>query len=159
MTDPRPFLIGGEWRTSDKMLDVRFPYTGEVIAQVYQASAQDLEDAIQAGLRGFEETRRLPAHARSRILYNLLDQMEQRTDELIEALILEGGKARKVAQGETARAKETVRVAAEEAKRIGGEVVPIDWTKDGENRLGFVKRVPLGIVLGIAPFNYPLNLA
>jgi len=159
MTDPRPFLIGGEWRTSDRVLDVRFPYSGEVVAQVYQASAQDLEDAIQAGLRGFEAARRLPAHARSGILYMLLAQMEQRADELVEALILEGGKARKVALGEFARAKETVRVAAEEAKRIGGEIVPIDWTKEGENRLGFTRRVPLGIVLGIAPFNYPLNLA
>lgn len=159
MTNPRPFLVGGEWRTSDDILEVRFPYTGELIARVCQATDADLEDAVQAAVRGFEATRKLPAHRRSAILYNLLDQMELRTDELIETLILEGGKARNVAAGETARAKETVRVAAEEAKRIGGKIIPIDWTEAGERRQGYVQHMPLGPVLGIAPFNYPLNLA
>ncbi len=154
-----PFLIGGQWRTSDDILTVRFPYNGEIVAEVCQASDTDLEDAVRAAERGFAITRRLPAHARSRILYALLDQMEKRTEDLIEALVMEGGKARKIAQGEVARAKETVRVAAEEAKRIGGEIVPIDWTEAGEKRFGFVRRLPLGPVLGIAPFNYPLNLA
>ncbi|GAB4420598.1 MAG: aldehyde dehydrogenase family protein [Anaerolineae bacterium] len=159
MNGPYPFLIGGEWRTSDRVADVRFPYTGDVIAQVYQAGPRDLEDAIAAAERGFAITRQLPAHARSRILYNLLEQMERRTEELVEALTLEGGKTQNVARGEVARAKETVRVAAEEAKRITGEIVPMDWTEAGENRHGFARRFPLGPVLGIAPFNYPLNLA
>jgi len=159
MIEPHPFLIGGEWRTSDQVIDVRFPYNDEVVARVYQATERDLEDAITAAERGFEITRKLPSHARSRILYDLLDQIEQRTDELIEALVLEGGKTLNVAAGETARAKETVRVAAEEAKRISGEIIPIDWTEAGENRHGFVRHLPLGPVVGIAPFNYPLNLS
>jgi len=159
MTDPRPFLIGGEWRTSDDVLDVRFPYTNEVIGRVCQAGDQDLEDAIVAAQRGFQITRKLPTHQRARILLNLLDQMVQRREELIETLILEGGKARKVAAGEVARAMETVRVSAEEAKRIHGEIISLDWTEAGERRQGFVQRLPLGPVLGIAPFNYPLNLA
>lgn len=159
MTDPRPFLIGGEWRTSDDVLDVRFPYTNEVIGRVCQAGDQDLEDAIVAAQRGFQITRKLPTHQRARILLNLLDQMVQRREELIETLILEGGKARKVAAGEVTRAMETVRVSAEEAKRIHGEIISLDWTEAGERRQGFVQRLPLGPVLGIAPFNYPLNLA
>jgi len=159
MTDPRPFLVGGEWRTSDDILDVRFPYTHDVVGRVCQATDQDLEDAITAAERGFEITRKLPSHARSRILYALLDQMQARAGELVETLILEGGKTRNVAEGETSRAMETVRVAAEEAKRVTGEIVPIDWTEAGENRMGFVRHLPLGPVLGIAPFNYPLNLA
>lgn len=159
MPDPKPFLIGGEWRTSDRMLDVRFPYNGEIVGRVFQSTDQDLEDASMAAERGFEITRKLPSHVRSKILYNLLDQMEKRSGELIEALVMEGGKTRNVAAGETARAKETVRVAAEEAKRINGEIIPIDWTEAGENRMGFIRRLPLGPVLGIAPFNYPLNLA
>lgn len=159
MSDPRPFLVGGEWRTSDDVLEVRFPYTNEVIGRVYQASDRDLEDAILAAERGFALTRKLPSHARSRILFNLAEQMERRRDELVETLILEGGKARKVAAGEVSRAVETVRVSAEEAKRIHGEIITIDWTEAGEGRQGFVRRVPLGPVLGIAPFNYPLNLA
>jgi len=159
MSDPRPFLVGGEWRTSDDVLEVRFPYTNEVIGRVYQASDRDLEDAILAAERGFALTRKLPSHARSRILLNLAEQMERRRDDLVETLILEGGKARKVAAGEVSRAVETVRVSAEEAKRIHGEIITIDWTEAGEGRQGFVRRVPLGPVLGIAPFNYPLNLA
>jgi acyl-CoA reductase-like NAD-dependent aldehyde dehydrogenase len=159
MTDPRPFLIGGEWRTSDDILDVRFPFSNEVVARVCQATEQDLEDAIAAAERGFEITRKLPSHARSRILYALLDQMQARSGELVETLILEGGKTRNVAEGETSRAMETVRVAAEEAKRISGEIIPIDWTEAGENRMGFVRHLPLGPVLGISPFNYPLNLS
>ncbi len=159
MTDPRPFLVGGEWRSSEDILEVRFPYTNEVVGRVCQATEQDLEDAIRAAERGFDITRKLPAHARSRILYALLDRMQARRSELVETLILEGGKTRGVAEGETTRAMETVRVAAEEAKRVTGEIVPIDWTEAGENRVGFVRHLPLGPVLGIAPFNYPLNLA
>lgn len=159
MTDPHPFLIGGQWRTSDRIADVRFPYTGEVVAQVYQATGRDLEDALVAAERGFAITRKLPAHARSRILYDLLALMERRGEELAAALMLEGGKAQNIARGEVTRAQETVRVAAEEAKRITGEIVPIDWTAAGENRHAFAHHLPLGPVLGIAPFNYPLNLA
>lgn len=159
MSEPRKFLIGGEWRSGAKTIEVKFPYNDEVVGSVYAADDNDLEAAIVAAERGFEITRKLPAHKRSQILYRLLEQMEQRTEALVEALILEGGKTRQVAEGETARAKETVRVAAEEAKRIGGEIVPMDWTPAGEGRFAVVKRFPLGIVLGIAPFNYPLNLS
>lgn len=84
--------------------------------------------------------------------------MEKRAGELVEALILEGGKTRGVAEGELARALETIRISAEEAKRIGGEFVPIDWSQAGEQRQGLVRHFPLGPVLGISPFNYPLNL-
>jgi len=149
MKERYEFLVGGQWRTSNDLLEVRFPYNNELVAEVYQASDQDLEDAVQAAVRGFEITRKLPAHERSRILTNLLDQMQARFDELVEALQMEGGKTLNVARGETSRAMETVRVAAEEAKRIGGEIVPIDWTQAGEGRLGIVRHFPLGPVLGI----------
>jgi acyl-CoA reductase-like NAD-dependent aldehyde dehydrogenase len=153
------FIVGGQKRKSDELGEVRFPYDDELVAEVYQASDDDLEDAVVSAVEGYEITRKLPSHARSRILYNLLDQMEKRTEELVESLVIEGGKTQNVARGEVGRAKETIRVAAEEAKRIDGEIIPIDWTEAGEGRMGFVRRLPLGPVLGIAPFNYPLNLA
>ncbi|MCS7009807.1 MAG: aldehyde dehydrogenase family protein, partial [Anaerolineales bacterium] len=153
------FLVGGEWRTSDEVSEVRFPYTDELVARVYQATDKDLEDAVVSAQKGFEITRKLPSHKRSKILYALLDQMEKRGEEIIETLIMEGGKARSVAIAEYLRAKETIRTSAEEAKRVGGEVVPIDWTELGENRIGIVRRFPIGIVLCISPFNYPLNLS
>ncbi len=153
------FLVAGKPRKSDQLKPVRFPYNDEVIAEVYQADDRDLEEAVATAVQGFEITRKLPSHARSKILFNLVDQMEKRADEIVEVLTLEGGKTQNVARGETARAMETVRVSAEEAKRIGGEIVPIDITPAGEGRLGFVRHLPLGPVVGIAPFNYPLNLA
>jgi acyl-CoA reductase-like NAD-dependent aldehyde dehydrogenase len=153
------FLIGGEWHTSGQTLDVRFPYNDQPFASISLGSEADMENAIVAARQGFAKTCRLSAYQRSTILYQLLDKMEKRSDELTEVLVMEGGKALNVAQGEVARAKETIRVSAEEAKRVGGELVPIDWTKAGEGRLGMMRRFPLGVIGCISPFNYPLNLS
>ncbi len=159
MSEPRPFLVGGHWRTGAETSDVIFPYNGDRVALVWQAADSDLEDAVGAAVRGFEITRKLPLHARSRILHDLHALMEKRSEELVEAMVLEGGKARKVALVELARARETIRISAEEALRIGGEIVPIDWNQAGENRHGILRHFPLGPVLGISPFNYPLMLS
>jgi acyl-CoA reductase-like NAD-dependent aldehyde dehydrogenase len=153
------FLVGGEWRTSDEVLDVKFPYDGSQAGSVYLATEQDLDDAVAAAVRGFEVTRKLPTYKRSEILMNLRRLMEERFDDLVKIMIMEGGKNYKTAVGETTRALQTILVSAEEARRIEGEVLSIDWTPAGENRQGFVKRVPIGVVLGITPFNYPINLA
>lgn len=159
MVKQYPFIIAGKQRKSDEIVEVRFPYNNEVVAEVFQASDADLEEAVQSAVKGFEITRKLPSHKRSKILYNLLSLMEKHLEDLVSALVMEGGKTQNVARGEASRAMETVRVAAEEAKRVGGEIIPIDWTEAGEDRWGIVKRLPLGPVLGIAPFNYPLNLS
>ena len=159
MTIPdHAFLIGGKWRSNADLDEVIFPYTGEIIAQVSQASESDMEDATVSAERAFSITRRLPAHQREAILRKLADLMTQHQARLIDAMIMEGGKTRGVARGEHARAVQTVLAAAEEAKRIGGELVPMDWTPAGEGRFGLWKRFPLGPVLAITPFNYPLNL-
>ncbi len=152
-------LIGGEWRGSGDVLEVRFPYDDSVVDAVSMASAQDMQDAMAAAAAGFEETRALPSYRRSEILEKFRQLLRERFDEVVEAMILEGGKNRKTAVGETARALETLKVSAEEARRIGGEVFSIDWTAAGVNRQGFTRRSPVGTVLGITPFNYPVNLA
>ena len=152
-------LIGGEWRGSDDVMEVRFPYDGSLVGAVSMASAADMDDAMAAAVKGFEITRKLPSHRRSEILGNMVGLLRERFDEVVEAMILEGGKNRKTAVGETTRALETLKVSAEEARRIGGEVFSIDWTAAGENRQGFTRRLPVGTVLGITPFNYPVNLA
>jgi acyl-CoA reductase-like NAD-dependent aldehyde dehydrogenase len=156
--EPKSFLVSGKWRTSEEIADVHFPFTGEKVAEVHQAGDSHLEEAVQAAVRGFEATRKLSSHNRYQILRRIHDQFEKRSAEMTETLILEGGKTRRVALGEVARAKETIAASAEEAKRVGGEIVPIDWTQAGQKRLGFMRRMPLGPVLGIVPFNYPLNL-
>ena len=152
-------LIGGEWRGSDDVMEVRFPYDGSLVDAVSMASAADMDDAMAAAAKGFEVTRRLPSHKRSEILQNMVRLLRERFDEVVDAMIMEGGKNRKTAVGETSRALETLKVSSEEARRLGGEVFSIDWTAAGENRQGFTRRLPVGTVLGITPFNYPINLA
>lgn len=159
MTDPHRFLIGGEWRTSDEVLDVRFPYTGETVGQVCLAGSTDIEDALRSAECGFSLTRRLPAHRRSAILYALADLVRERSGELAETIVLEAGKTRALAEGEVLRAVQTIEVSAEEARRIDGTILPLDWNEAGEGRIGCIRRFPLGPVLAITPFNFPLNLA
>jgi acyl-CoA reductase-like NAD-dependent aldehyde dehydrogenase len=154
-----PILIGGVEKQTAEIAHVRFPYTGELYADVCLASANDLKAAVTAACRGFEQTRKLSSHERAEILFRLADEIEKRAEELTEILVMEGGKTRKFAAGEVARAIITVRTSAEEAKRIYGEVIPLDTTGDTKGRTGFLQRFPLGPVAGIVPFNFPLNLA
>lgn len=155
----KKILVGGEWRTTSETLEVKFPYDGHVVDSVYMAQPQDLEDAIAAAQRGFEVARKLPSYKRTEILQNLHRLMSEHFDDFVELMILEGGKNRKTAIGEMKRALQTIAISAEEARRLQGEVFDIDWTSAGENRKGFTQRVPIGIVLAITPFNYPINLA
>jgi acyl-CoA reductase-like NAD-dependent aldehyde dehydrogenase len=154
-----PVLIGGKTRETKETADVRFPYTGEVYARVYQAGPSDLEDAMVAAVKGFEKMRKLSASERSKILEGLADEIRRRADYLVDAMVMEGGKTRKFATSEVARAEMTVRISAEEARRIYGEILPLDWTDDTKHRTGYLMRFPVGPVLGIVPFNFPLNLA
>jgi len=156
---PEKILVGGEWRETDEVLDVHFPYDNSVVGAVYMAGERDIEDAIVSAQKGFEITRKLPSYKRSEILENLHRLMKERFDDLVESMILEGGKNRKTAIGEMTRALQTIKVSGEEARRMGGEVFSIDWTPAGENRQGFTRRSPIGTILGITPFNYPINLA
>lgn len=156
---PEKNLIGGEWRDSDEVLTVHFPYDGSVAGEVYMATEQDLDDAMATAVRGFAVTRKLPSYKRTEILQNLHRLMRERFDDIVEAMIMEGGKTRKIAVGETTRAMQTIFVSSEEARRMEGAVFNIDWTAAGENRQGFTRRAPIGTVLSITPFNYPVNLA
>ena len=157
--EPYPLILGGVKKQTEEIVNVRFPYTGEVYAKVCQASQNDLKEAVAAAVRGFEKTRRLSSGARSRILSGLAVEIHKRSDELVDVMVMEGGKTKKFAVNEVSRAEATVRTSSEEAKRIYGEIIPLDWTDDTEGRVGFLQRFPLGPVAGIVPFNFPLNLA
>ena len=156
---PYPILVGGLWKETPGIAKVRFPYTGEVYAEVCQAGDAELNAAVEAACQGFRETQRLSSHARARILERLAGEIHSRAAELIDTMVMEGGKTKKFAAGEVARAEMTVRTSAEEAKRCYGEIIPLDWSEDTEGRTGYLKRFPIGPVLGIVPFNFPLNLA
>jgi acyl-CoA reductase-like NAD-dependent aldehyde dehydrogenase len=159
MSEPHRFLVGGRWRTGDHLHTVRSPYDASPVADVFLAGEADVEDAIRAAVAGFEDTRRLPLYARSRILHALADAIEEHRDQLVETLVGEAGKTRGSAVVEVARAADTLRLSAEEAGRMPGEILPLDRNEGGAGRTAFVRRVPLGPVVGITPFNFPLNLA
>lgn len=154
-----PFLVGGQWRTRAAILEVRFPYTGEIVALVHQAEEQDLHDAAECAKKAFATTRSLSSAERSQILSDLADLVKERSEEFVEILVLEGGKTRSFAAQEVTRACTTLRISAGEAGRIHGDLLPLDWSTDMAGRFGITRRVPLGPVLGITPFNFPLNLA
>jgi acyl-CoA reductase-like NAD-dependent aldehyde dehydrogenase len=154
-----PIILGGEKKQTDEILDVRFPYNGELYARVCMAGDADLEAAITSSVRGFAKTRRLSSYARSHILAGIADRVEERSSELTDVLVMEGGKTRGFATAEVARARDTLKIAAEEARRITGEILPLDWSPETEGRVGYLRRFPLGPVAAIVPFNFPLNLA
>jgi acyl-CoA reductase-like NAD-dependent aldehyde dehydrogenase len=154
-----PLLVGGVKKDTPEILKIRFPYTGEVYAEVCQAGTMELNEAVASACRGFDKTRDLSSHARAEILFRIADEIHRRADELADILVMEGGKTRTFAANEVARAEITVRLSAEEVKRIYGEIIPLDLTEDTNGRTGFLRRFPLGPVVGIVPFNFPLNLA
>ena len=159
MPEQRPFFIAGEWRHSDAPLEVTNPYDGSVVGITSCASESDIEDAMAAAERAFEATRRLASHERSDALMRIREGMQRRRDELIRLIVQEAGKPIKDATSEFERALLTVLTAVEEAKRIGGEAIPLDWVPQADGRFGVTRRYPLGPVLAISPFNFPLNLA
>ena len=158
MQGPRPFLVGGQWRQSDTRAPVHDPFTGKVLAEVSQGSEADAEDAIQSTASATQPMGALPAHARFHLLQRIAGALYDRREEFARVMTGEAGKPITDARREVARAVQTFTIAAEEAKRIPGEVIPLDWTPGMDSHLGILRRVPIGPVLGITPFNFPLNL-
>ena len=158
MQGPRPFLVGGQWRQSDTRAPVHDPFTGKILAEVSQGSEADAEDAIRFAAAATQPMGALPAHARFHLLQRIAGAIYDRRDEFARVMTGEAGKPITDARREVARAVQTFTIAAEEAKRIPGEVIPLDWTPGMDSHVGILRRVPIGPVLGITPFNFPLNL-
>ncbi len=158
METPRPFLIAGQWRQTTATTPVLNPYNGERLTTICQAGPSDVADAIQAAVTAAAAMRTMPAHARASALAAIAARIESRREDFAQTITAEAGKPIVDARREVGRAVQTFLVAAEEAKRIPGEVVPLDWTPGSEQMLGMTRRVPVGPVLGITPFNFPLNL-
>ncbi len=152
------FLLDGRWLSEGDSLDVRSPYDQSVVGTTYRPTAAHAEAAVQAATRAFETTRKLPAYERQRVLHTVAQGITDRHEEFARTIALEAGKPIKTARAEVDRAIFTFTVAAEESTRIYGEWLPLDLQPIAVGRWAMVRRFPLGPVLAITPFNFPLNL-
>ena len=154
----RGILLGGEEAETGESYEIRSPYDGAPVAVVHRAGPPEVERAIAGAGEAFETTRRLPSWQREQVLEAVAAGIAARREELARTIALEAGKPIRTARVEVDRAAYTFSVAAEESKRIYGEIVPLDWLPGNEGREALIRRVPLGPVAGITPFNFPLNL-
>src|SRR5947199_2947569 len=152
----RKLFVAGEWIETGDRLEVRSPYSGDVVGRVAKAGAEETTRAIDAAERALREP--LPAHKRAEILVKVAGQLGRRHDEVARLICDEAGKPMKAARVEAKRAMSTYTFAAVEARKLAGEMVPMDASQAGEGKLAFTLRVPRGIVGAISPFNFPLNL-
>ena len=151
-------LLGGQWLKTSDAIEVRSPYDDSLVAVVHRAGPPIIERAIAAATSAFQITRKLPSWKKSEILEKISAGIAARREELSRTIALEAGKPIRTARAEVDRAVFTFKVAAEEARRIYGEIVPLDWIPGTEGREAYIRRVPLGLVVGITPFNFPINL-
>jgi len=152
------FYLQGKWVEEGTPVEIHAPYDGTPLAQVFQGTREHAERAIEAAVRAFGSTRRLPAFERQRVLRSIAQQITARKEEFARTLAQESGKPLKQARTEVDRGIFTFTVAAEETTRIPGEYLSLDWQQFTSGRWGIVRRFPLGPVAGITPFNFPLNL-
>ncbi len=149
---------GGEFKTTNERLDVTCPFNDEVFAYTYLAGKNELEKAIKSAQDVKEEMAVLPSYKRYDALMKVVRGIQDRREEIAEALSLEACKPLRLARAEVDRSVQTFITAAEESKRLPGYTMSIDWAPHGEGKEGIVKYFPLGLIAGISPFNFPLNL-
>jgi acyl-CoA reductase-like NAD-dependent aldehyde dehydrogenase len=153
-----PARVAGKPVETGDTAVVRSPYDDSAVAVVHRAGPDEIERAIAAATEAFDTTRKLASHERAAVLERISGLIAERRDDLARTIALEAGKPLKTARVEAERAAFTFKVAAEESKRIYGEIVPLDWIPGTEGRVAHIRRVPLGPIAGITPFNFPLNL-
>jgi glyceraldehyde-3-phosphate dehydrogenase (NADP+) len=155
-----PMFLAGRWVDSPDTLVVENPADPSVPAgATYHATEAQYEEAVDAAVAAFEETRRLPAYERGRILREISAGLKARREELGRLIATEAGKPIRDALVEVDRAALTFRLGAEEAERMLGELIPLDLMPSSKDRIGITRRFPIGPIAGISPFNFPLNLA
>jgi len=152
----RALLIDGEWVETGEWIDVRSPYSGDVVGRVARGGAAETRRALDAAERALANP--LPAHKRAEILVKVAGLIGRRHEEVARTISDEAGKPIKTARVEASRAMSTYTFAAVEARKLAGEMVPMDAAQAGEGKLAFTLRRPIGIVGAISPFNFPCNL-
>src|SRR3990170_3623686 len=154
----RPFLVNGQWRTGEGSFEVHSPYDGAVVAEIGVPTAADVEEAVATAAATFEESRRLPVHARAEALDHISRRLGESIPENAALIAKEGGKPIKWATAEATRAVSTFRWASEALRHGDDELMRLDTEAALGSRIGLIRRFAFGPVLGITPFNFPLNL-
>lgn len=152
-------LINGNKIAGDDLFEVKNPYNGDVVDTVPIAHLQDVDLAIESAVKAKKAIAEMSAFKVSNKLYEVYEKLKENKKELAKLLTLEVGKPIKESLVELDRSIETLKLSAEEAKRIYGETVPLDAGINGKGFFAFTQKVPLGVVGAITPFNYPLNLS
>ena len=151
-------FINGERVSTAARLEVVSPWSGEVVGDVSLAGSDEWEAAITAAQKAGATLSRMSSQERRQMLDSLVAGVKERQAELARTIVAEGGKPISYARAEVSRGIMTLALAAGEAERLGGEVLPLDLTRSSAGRWGITRRFPVGPVLGITPFNFPLNL-
>jgi acyl-CoA reductase-like NAD-dependent aldehyde dehydrogenase len=152
----RTLLIDGEWVATGTWIEVRSPYDGDLVGRVAKGGAEEARRAIDAAERAMLEP--IPAHERAEILERVAAQLDERADEVARTISAEAGKPLKAARVEASRAVSTYTMAAVEARKLVGQVIPMDASPAGVGKIALTIRQPIGVVGAISPFNFPLNL-
>ncbi|MEA2103357.1 MAG: aldehyde dehydrogenase family protein [Candidatus Cloacimonadota bacterium] len=153
-----PIYLGNERIYSSNKTEILSPYKNKIVGIINMADSEHIERAVELAKHAFQKTKKMPAFKRSEILMNIAKEISEDRKEIATTLALECGKNIKFAKGEVLRAIQTFTIAAEESKRIQGEFFGLDAVSQGKEKSAIVKRFPIGPILGITPFNYPLNL-
>ncbi len=156
---PPGLPIGADWVTDTAYEPVLFPYDGSLVAQAPVGDVGLAERALDEAVAVRQVTANLPSHVRQAALFETHAQLKAHREEFEQLLVLETGKPLVDCRVEVARTLLTLQTAAEEVARLHGETVPLDLLPNGEGLMGFWTRRPIGVVVGIAGFNYPLLLA
>jgi acyl-CoA reductase-like NAD-dependent aldehyde dehydrogenase len=156
--EKQQLYINGNWEDGVQYEELRSPYNQEIIAMIPLATKEQVENAIASAQQTTKTMRNLTAFERAEILEKVSALFTERLEECALILASENAKPLKAARAEIVRTAETYKFAAEEAKRLHGETVPLDAAKNGKGRFGYTKREPLGVIAAITPFNFPFNL-
>ena len=153
-----PILINGELNKTADPLEIKSPFDGKLIGTSYRAGQNEIEQAIVSSAKAFEKTKEMPVFERAEKLMRIAEGIKKNKEEFAQIICAEAGKPIKTARQEVDRAIFTFTDAAEESKRIRGEQLPLDLEQSSKGRWALIKRFPIGPILGISPFNFPLNL-
>jgi glyceraldehyde-3-phosphate dehydrogenase (NADP+) len=151
-------LINGQWKESKQVREIKSPYDHAGVGKVHFAAKEQVEEALAAADNAFQKTRRLSSYERSLVLEKISAGIKERREDLARSITLQSGKVIRDSRAEVDRAAMTFSIASEEAKRLGGELIPLDLSPATAKRWGLVRRFPIGVVTAITPFNFPLNL-